>query len=138
MEEAATMHFDYRMVPFPIAVALYMAEQLGGLPAKIMWSCLLMMVCFVVHIDLDIQMNRRRPGQKTKPRLPGYACAEPGGKKSPVKDTMFGDVLCKRLMENMSWLFVDFHAGLNFSGGSTAMVFFSAAGQPRQYDNRCG
>eukprot|EP00974_Lingulodinium_polyedra_P046097 4418804-Lingulodinium_polyedra.AAC.1 len=121
MEDAAAEAFDYRSVPFPLAVALYMADAVGGLPPKMMWSMLMMMVTFVFHIDLAFAVNRRRPGQRVRPRLPAYPCAAPGGKKSPVKDTLLRDVFAERLLATMPWLLAPMQGGMVFPGGSTAM-----------------
>ena len=46
MEQAAGAAFDFALVPFPVAVALYTLQAIGGFPAKICWGMLLMLVCW--------------------------------------------------------------------------------------------
>ena len=46
MEDAANIDFDYGLLPFPVAVAMYVMEAVGGFPAKMMWSILSMLVCW--------------------------------------------------------------------------------------------
>lgn len=46
--------------------------------------------------------------------------AEPGSKKSPVKEAFIDDGLHKQLREKFPWLLPGFSSGYKFSGGSTA------------------
>lgn len=120
MEQAALLPFDYALVPFPIAVALYILEKIGGLNAKLTWSIFITTLCWQAHIDLTVSHNPKRPRQRIRPRLPTYACAEPGSKKSPCLDTFLHSGVYKRLRDLFPYLLADTPAGYSFSGGSTA------------------
>ena len=120
MEQAALLPFDYALVPFPIAVALYILEKIGGLNAKLTWSIFITTLCWQAHIDLTVSHNPKRPRQRIRPRLPTFACAEPGSKKSPCLDTFLHSGVYKRLRDLFPYLLADTPAGYSFSGGSTA------------------
>ena len=120
MESEAQEPFDYRLVPFPLAVALYVLDAVGALPPKMTWSMVMMLVPFLCHIELAVTPNKNRKRQKARPRLPGYPCGAPGAKKSPVRDTFMNDILEKRIRKNSPQVLPHFPAGMNFSGGSTA------------------
>ena len=108
------------MIPFPVAVALWSMEEVGALPSKMMLSILMMLVCFLAHIDYTVSANPRRPREKVRPRLPAFPCAAPGGKKSPTKETFIADTLQKRVIARFPYLVAPMTAGMSFAGGSTA------------------
>ena len=58
MEAEAQEPFDYRLVPFPLAVALYVLDAVGALPPKMTWSLVMMLVPILCHIELAITPNK--------------------------------------------------------------------------------
>ena len=69
---------------------------------------------------MRVNYNAKRPKQRIRPRLPLFAMAEPGSKKTPVKDAFLDEGLYRDLREKYAWLVPTFAAGFKFSGGSTA------------------
>jgi hypothetical protein len=122
MEQAASLPFDYATLPFPFAVAVYVLEKVGALPAKMVWSLLVMLSVAMCHVDLVVMPNKRRPRHQVRPRLPCYPCAAPGAKKSPVMNTFLDDILMKLLQvdRNDRGNTPPYQAGAVFPGGSTA------------------
>ena len=119
MEHEAQEPLYDRLVPFPVAVAIYSPDAVGALPPKMVWSLLMTFVCFMTHIDLEITPNQSRPCQEVRPRLLVYPCAAPGAKKFPVRETLPDHVLVQRISCKFPQFIGCFEGGIHFSGGST-------------------